>query len=92
MTSSFDTFVSKPYDELNDRNKSRLDRLALGVALGLSIDDMLELDLTNKYFPDSMIVDDEGILFFDQGTSKQGSFIRSHYVETDMNEMSSRFN
>ena len=88
----FDTFVSKPYDELNDRNKSRLDRLALGVALGLSIDDMLELDLTNKYFPDSMIVDDEGILFFDQGTSGKGSFIRSHYVEIDMNEMSSRFN
>ena len=43
-------------------------------------------------FPDSMIVDDEGILFFDQGTSGKGSFIRSHYVEIDMNEMSSRFN
>ncbi len=87
----FDTFVSKPYDELNDRNKSRLDRLGLAVSLGLSIDDMVELDLTNKYFPEVMVVDDEGILFFDQDFSK-GSFKRSHYVETDMNEMSSRFN
>ncbi len=87
----FNTLISKPYEELNDKNKSRLDRLAVGLMLDFSVDDMIALDLTNEYFPDSMIVDDEGVLYFDQDF-ESGTFKRSHYVDTNMEELSERVN
>ena len=85
----YDEFVGKDYEDLSDRNKSRLDRLALGVALGLSTEDMLELKLTEKYFPETMVVDPEGILFFDQDFEK-GTFKRSYYAETNVTELADR--
>jgi hypothetical protein len=85
----YDEFVGEDYEDLSDRNKSRLDRLALGVSLGLSTEDMLEMKLTEKYFPETMVVDPEGILFFDQDFEK-GTFKRSYYAETNVAELADR--
>jgi len=80
------------YDTFSEEDQRYRDLLAFGLVLGLDREVLEDLNIKavkaeRTHFFDSIMIDDEGILFFDQGTAGDGGFHRVYYAEQDTEEL-----